>query len=337
MAIGDTSGNRIIKEEHLSTNRDQPRLGRGLSSLISPTVPPTQTPAIRLPKAVEPAPPAAAESPLPRPTGQPGVHWLNLSTVHPNPKQPRKAFDRDRLAALADSLKQDGMLQPVVVRRAGNDYELVAGERRWRAAQLAGMQLIPAFVRDVDSRTQFELALIENLQREDLNPVERARAYSELAMTHGLSHEQIAKRVGDDRSNVSNYLRILDLDDDSLAKVASGELQMGHARSLLGLGDVTQRAALVRRIISERWSVRQVEEFVRGATRGASSAPTAPPAQSKQRPVIADLEQRLSDVLGLRVRIKESRRRGSGRVMIEYHSFDDFDRIAQRLGMSEPQ
>jgi len=343
----------------MKSQRDQPRLGRGLSSLISPTTPPPGTSkvghGIGASGAVSPPsePPATAgfesatkqnspgqtdQAPRTARIEQGGLQVANgprlqeipISQIGPNPMQPRRNFDPARLKALAESLSRDGALQPVIVRPAATGYELVAGERRWRAARLAGLATLPAIVRDVDARTQFELALVENLQREDLNPVERARAYQELASRHQLTHEQIAERVGEDRSNISNYIRILDLDDDTLDRLADRSLSMGHARSLLAVGDAALRRQLARRIIAEQWSVRQIEAVVRGEGGRKREA-----AQTKQRPNVADWERRLSEAIGLRVRIRESRRRNSGRIIIEYQSVDDFDRVTTRLGVGE--
>lgn len=299
-------------------SKTQPRLGRGLSSLITSTQPaPAATPfATHHPEAH-----AGHAGPV--------FRDIPLDRIKQNPNQPRRVFDESKLAALARSLKTDGLLQPIVVRPDGDRYELVAGERRWRAAQLAELKVIPAFIRDVTPTQSLALALVENIHREDLNPVERARAYAELYHRFGLSHDQIAEQMGEDRSTVVNYLRLLDLPDAVLDFIADGRMSPGHARAVLSLADSQARSDLARRIVKENWSVRQAEAHVQEKREQAGGRGS----RGGARPVISDLERRLTEGLMLRVRIVESRRKNTGRVVIEYYSLDDFDRIMKQLGL----
>lgn len=195
---------------------------------------------------------------------------------------------------------------------------------------MAGLESIPAVVRPVKDDDLLELALIENIQREDLNPVERALAYRNLSTRHNLSHEEIASRMGEDRATVSNYIRLLDLNPEVLQMVSAGQLSMGHARSLLSISDKSYRLSLATRVVSEGWSVRQVETAVKNAT---SNVVKSPAKEVKARPAVADMERRLTDALGTRVLIKEGRRRHSGKITIEYYSLDDFERVTGRLGV----
>lgn len=255
---------------------------------------------------------------------------LQVDRVKRNPMQPRRQFDDDSLSSLAQSIRDRGTLQPILVRPAAEGYELVAGERRLRAARLAGLAEIPAIVRSVDDEDLLELALVENIQRADLNPIERARAYRVLQDRHNLSHEQIAQRMGEDRATVSNYIRLLGLGEDALEKVASGELTMGHAKVILGIQDIQLQNSFIHRVIHEGWSVRRLETAV--ANLKPSGSP-APEGGRRVRSAIKDLEQRLCTATGTRVTIREGRRRHTGKIVIEYYSLDDFERIAASLGI----
>lgn len=306
----------------------QKRLGRGLSSLIaselSPTATSTQDPPKNLPEASI-LDRVRAVSPHGR------LMSIPVDQIRRNPSQPRRAFDDTKLAALAASLKARGVLQPIVVRPADAGYELVAGERRLRAAKLAGVSELPAIVRAAKDDELLELALIENVQRADLNPVERARAYRVLHERHGLPHEEIGKRMGEDRATVSNYLRILSLHDSVLALVATESLGIGHAKVLLGVSDTHSQILLAERVVAEDWSVRQLEGAVAALKKGEKPAPKVKMA----RPAVQDLEERLSTAIGTRVQIKEGRKRHAGRLVIDYYSLDDFQRIVARLGLVE--
>jgi ParB family chromosome partitioning protein len=243
--------------------------------------------------------------------------------------QPRRTFDDAAIASLAESIRQRGTLQPILVRPAEGGFELIAGERRLRAAQLAGVHELPAIVRAARDEELLELALIENIQREDLNPVERARAYQSLAEKYRLSHEDIAKKTGEDRATVTNYVRLLSLCDQVLELLANGAVSTGHAKALAGITDYSLQFNLATKAASGKWSVRQVEAAV---AKAKSPGVITRPAES--RPTVKDLEVRLAASLGMRVRIKEGRKRHSGRVIIDYYNLDDFERITARLGVS---
>jgi len=244
--------------------------------------------------------------------------------------QPRKDFDESAMQALAASLRERGAIQPVVVRPAAGGFELVAGERRLRAAAMAGLTELPAIVRSASDTDMLELALIENIQRADLNPVERAKAYKALQDKHGLSHEQIASRMGEDRATVTNHIRLLSLDEPTLDLVAKGVLTMGHARAILGIENNQMRSSLVARIQSAGLSVRQTEAAV---AKLRKAGPLAAAVEPQTRPPVKDLERRLSGSLGTRVQIREGRRRHTGKIIVEYYSIDDFERIMLRLGI----
>ncbi len=295
---------------------NQKRLGRGLSSLISST-------------RSDPAPMDAGATQSSHANA--GLRMIPLRLVAPNPLQPRKSFNEARLAALAESLKRSGVLQPIVVRQKGDHYELVAGERRFRAAEIAGLESLPAIIREADDATMLELALVENLQREDLNAVDRAKAYLEMTTRFGLNNDEIGARVGEDRTTVANYVRLLDLSNEILDMVADGRLSMGHARSLLAIGSPRTRLSLAEQAVRDGWSVRTMEERVRGGRQNKTETSPAVPV----RPVISDLESRISASLGLRVRIVERRGKHRGRVIVDYHTLDDFERIVARLGLAD--
>lgn len=307
------------------------RLGRGLSSLVSAEIAgPPDRPAA---SGEVWAPSTGGQADAGAAVGQrQAVHRLRtlpIAEIRRNPMQPRRTFDEAALASLADSMKRRGTLQPVVVRPSGGGYELIAGERRLRAAGLAGLKTIPAIVRSVPDDELLELALIENLQREDLDPVERARAYQIMRDVQGLSAEEIAARTGEDRATVTNYIRLLGLSPEVLAMLASRALSAGQAKAILGLSDHKSQLDLAHRVVSEHWSVRRTEAAV------AAAREKRPPERrrSEKRAAVADMEERLTAALGAPVSIVEGRRRHTGRVIITYYNLDDFERITGRLGV----
>ena len=260
--------------------------------------------------------------------------------IERNPNQPRQHFDEDALSSLADSIRTAGLMQPIVVRPPKTVdgelvYELVAGERRLRAARLIPLDQIPAVVRDIDEQTSAELALIENLQREDLNPIERAEAFRHLADTFGLTQQQIADIAAIDRSSVSNFMRLNELDAESKDAVRAGSIGMGHARSLLSITDLSTRARLRVQAISEGWSVRVLERRVRENAstpkRGAPGKRESPVNADPARLHMDDLERRLGEHLGTRVTIVTGRKKGSGELRVQFFSFDEFEGLMQRL------
>ena len=258
-----------------------------------------------------------------------------VSAIRPNPRQPRTAFDEESLAGLAASVAELGVLQPVLVRSVGEDaFELIAGERRWRAAKRAGLPSIPAIVREVGGVAAVEQALVENLHRADLNPLEEAAAYQQLIEDFGLTHDQLSTRVGKSRAAITNTLRLFQLPPAVQRLVADGDLTAGHARALLGTPDRAFQEAMARRAVGEQLSVRAVEEAVRdrnelgGAPR--NSPATGGPAGGRLRPPgVLELEGLLSDLLATRVKVDIGAKRG--KVLIEFADLEDLERIYQAM------
>jgi ParB family chromosome partitioning protein len=280
-------------------------LGRGLASLI-------------------PASTAAAESDVP------GLVEVPVGSIEPNPHQPRTHFDEDALAELAASIRELGVLQPILVRPIGDGaYQLIAGERRWKAAQRAGLATIPAVVRSADDERTVAEALVENLQREDLGALEEASAFQQLIEEFGLTHDQVAARVGKSRSAVTNTLRLLHLPASIQHLLADGRLSPGHARALLGTPDRAFQEQLARRAAAEGWSVRQVEDAVRDRTTPGRPARTPTPAARLRPPGLLELEQLLADHLDTRVSIAMGS--GRGRVSIEFADLEDLERIYRAM------
>jgi ParB family chromosome partitioning protein len=298
------------------------RLGKGLGSLIS------------TPVAVETKPPAAVEAGEPAAPPADSSSGIPVGAVRPNPLQPRKHFDEQSLEALAASIRTAGLMQPIVVRRTGDGYELVAGERRLRAAQRAGLETIPAIVREADDREMAELALIENLQREDLNPIERAEAFQRLIDDHGLVHQQVGELVGMDRSTVTNHLRLLDLEDEVQQLVRMGLLGLGHARALLALKDRSHLTRIAAKVAREGWSVRSTETEIKRINRKSGAEPPTPRSPTARRAHLADLEKRLSDHLGTRVQIRPGKKTGSGTMAVEFYNPAQFEGLMERLGFT---
>jgi ParB family chromosome partitioning protein len=263
--------------------------------------------------------------------GESNVRTLPVDRIVPNPSQPRQRQDRASLEELAASITAHGVIQPVIVTEVTGTfpltYQLVAGERRWRAAQIAGLTAIPALVKELSPREVLELALVENLQREDLNPLEEAEAYQMLADEFKLSHEEIAKQVGRSRPAVSNSIRLLLLPDPIREKVVNGELSAGHARALLALPTVQLQVETMRAILQKALSVRQTEQLVQRLVRASKRAPRPQPAAQADT---ADLETRLRESLGTRVSLTRGRK--GGRVTIYFYSDEELDQLVQRLG-----
>ncbi len=257
------------------------------------------------------------------------VKELDIEKIDPNPHQPRASFDGEHLRELAESIRQHGVLQPVVVRRAGDRYRLILGERRMRAAKLAGRTTVPAIVREVDDAESLKQALMENLQREDLNPVEEARGYEILRSEFGLSAKDIADMIGKDRSTVANSLRILALPDEIKALIVAGRLSAGHARALLAIEGAAEQIAWAKRIIDESLTVREIERTAPGKRRGKR--------RRERRAIPAHLravEEALEIHLGTRVRLAP--RGKGGHIGIEYYSEEELERILERLGIDLP-
>lgn len=283
-------------------------LGRGLESLI-PAAPEPDTD----------APPAA------------GFIDLPISDIDPNPHQPRGHIDEDTLASLAASVREVGVLQPILVRPIGDRFELVAGERRWRAARRAGLDRVPAVIRTVDDRGSLEQAVIENLHRQDLNPLEEASAYQQLVEDFGFTQDDVARRVGRSRSAVANILRLFQLPPSVQRMVRDTQLSAGHARALLGSPDRAFQEALARRAVDKGMSVREVEEAVRVRQGGGSERARRKPRASGQdrQPGLLELEGLLSDRLDTRVAVSMTAKRG--KVVIDFATIEDLERIYRLL------
>jgi ParB family transcriptional regulator, chromosome partitioning protein len=257
---------------------------------------------------------------------------LPLSSVKPNPYQPRTRIDQSELTDLANSMEASGLLQPIVVRPRDTGFELIAGERRLRAAQQLGWARIPAIVQDVDDRTLLTLALIENLQRDDLSPIDEAAGYRRLGEEFQLGHSEIAKAVGRDRSTIANLLRLLQLPPDVQTLVHEKRLSAGHARALLGLSDVGRQSALAVEAVEQGWSVREVEAAVAGRRTGQRPGrrPTGQPVVRNAAADVKRVEDALRKRLGTDVRVT-ARRRGRGLVTISYYSNDDLSRLLELI------
>jgi len=262
------------------------------------------------------------------PTGATSMVELEIGQVRPNPRQPRRAFDDEAIQRLAESVKADGVVQPIVVRDVGDGYEIVAGERRWRAARLAGLRAIPAIVRSADDRELLILALAENVAREDLNPIDQARAYAVLADELDLTQTEIARRVGKSRPAVANTMRLLELPDDVLELIAAGDLSEGHGRALLLASGQDERSSLARTAVSRGWSVRECE---------AAAKRAAKPAKREQKRPEGVMDDELAHLavdaawqsLGLRASVRRGPR--GGRVELHFSSAAELGRIVDQL------
>lgn len=255
---------------------------------------------------------------------------LDLASIHPNPFQPRRDFADGDLAELAASIREHGVVQPIIVRRHGDGYQIVAGERRYRASQQLALATIPAIVRTADDSAMLELALVENIQRSDLNSIELAHAYQGYLNRLGLTQEQAAERLGKSRSALANTIRLLDLPVEVQDMVSRGTLTMGHARALLALDDPIRQRTLAERIVADGWTVRDVERAVKEPVAApVEPAPTPTEARTSADAHIADLEAQLRDHLGTKVHVKD--RGGPGKIVIEYFSRPECDRLLALL------
>lgn len=253
---------------------------------------------------------------------------LNLDQLSPNPFQPRSDFDQEKLDELAQSIKEHGIIQPIVVRHVEDKYQIVAGERRWRAAQIAGLEKVPVVVKEIDDASMMQMALIENVQREDLNPMEEALAYKRLMDEFELKQDEVASRVGKSRSAVANSVRLLNLPDEVQNLVSQGNISSGHARALLGLASKDMVIKLAERIVSKGLSVRQVEEIIKDMHRLSSNTTTTVTRTSKD-PNITDLEDSIQKILGTKVKMVGSY--DKGKIEINYYSSEDLDRLIELI------
>lgn len=283
-------------------------LGRGLSALISTT---------------------------PSPQDHEELREIEIDLIRPGEQQPRNTFDEAKLQELAQSIRASGIIQPLLVRRRGGLFELVAGERRWRAAQLAGLTRVPAIVRDIADENLLELALIENIQRQELNAIEEANAYRRLIETLGLTQEEVAQRVGRDRTFITNYLRILKLPNEIQSLLEQEKLTFGHARALLGISDPQLQRRIAQRIHKNNWSVRETESRIRNLNSEKPSAIAAP--DRVLDPNLRAAEAKLRRRLGTQVRIVPAKAGSAGRIEIEFYSMDDLNRLYDLLSDAQPR
>lgn len=253
---------------------------------------------------------------------------VDIDRIVPNDHQPRTTFRDDKLEELAQSIRMNGIVQPILVRRKGIGYQIIAGERRWRAAQRAGLLKLPAVVRDIPDEKLLELALIENIQREELNPIEEAQAYQKLIDDHGLRHEDLARRVGKERSTITNMLRLLCLTEDVQRLVEDGRISMGHARAILGLGSDELQRKMAEDVIAKGFSVRETEKQIKRLIEGASPSAQSV-TQPAQDPNLKAAESKLQQVLHTKVRIHQ--RGEGGYIEIDYYGQEDLDRLYNLL------
>lgn len=252
-----------------------------------------------------------------------GEKILKINEVEPNKKQPRKFFNEEALQELSDSIKQHGIVQPLVVAKQKDYYEIIAGERRWRAAKMAGLKEVPVVIKDYSPQEVMEVALIENIQREDLNPVEEARAYQNLIKEYDLKQEEVADRVSKSRSAITNSLRLLKLDDQVLNMLVEETISSGHARTLLALDDPEQQLSVAEKIVKDRLSVRDTEKLVKNLNQPAKKTKKK---QLKNDFVYRDMEEQLKRTIGTKVKINR-KSENEGKIEIEYYSQDDLEKI----------
>lgn len=303
------------------------RLGRGLSSLVGQGVSAGGT-----------REPSAAATNVSRETSQDDadrIHQIPVLNIIPNPYQPRREFDEAALQELADSIKTHGLLQPITVARAeagaGAPYQLIAGERRWRAAKMAGLKEIRAVLHDAAQENLDELALIENLQREDLGPIEEALAYQTLLDNHGYTHADLAARVSKNRSTITNSLRLLNLDPTVREMISQQLLSAGQARALAAVTNSDIQIRLAQQCVREQWSVRQAEERVKQQTSDNPQPASKPTRQANSQ--LDDVERQISEQLGTKVKLSQGKKKGAGKLAIEFYSLDEFDALMTRLGI----
>ena len=307
--------------------KEKPKhLGRGLQSLLGPITPQNDE---ALEASIAPA--LGANFPSDKHLHE-SLRELEIEKVFPNPYQPRTNWNESDLTDLAESIRANGVIQPIIVRPAGQRYQIIAGERRFRASQIAELKTIPAMVRDATDAQMLELALAENIHRADLNPMERAKAYQNYINTFSLTQAQAAERLGESRPVVANYLRLLELPLEISQMLVNGELTMGHARAILGLPTDDLRRKLANRALAGRLSVREVEKLVRKHMDAGSK----PSRQIRDKsPHIMDLESKLSSELSTKVNIETRKSGQRGKIVIEFYSLDDFERITDRIGLGE--
>jgi len=262
---------------------------------------------------------------IPKESREQGLTLVSIHEIRPNTRQPRKDFDDDAIAELTASIKEKGIIQPIVVRQSGSGYEIIAGERRWRAAQKAGIVRVPVIVKDASDGEALELALIENLQREDLNPIEEATGYQHLVEVYGLTHEEVSVQIGKDRSTITNQLRLLKLSEEAKRALIEEEITAGHARALLGLESLSEANLVLQAIRKQKLSVRRTESLIRNMHREKKSEVSTR--------VVDPYVQRITDDLkgSLSTQVRIIYNKGKGRIEIDYYSDDELERLASTL------
>jgi ParB family chromosome partitioning protein len=303
----------------------QKHLGRGLQSLLGPIT----SSKVEI-KTIPPTPAAVANLP-PDKELQKSLYQIDIEQITTNPYQPRAKWNEQELSDLAESIKTNGVIQPIIVRRHDNKYQLIAGERRFRAAKMASLKTIPAIIRSATNEQLLELALVENIHRTDLNPIERAKAYQNYLRTLSITQAEAASRLGEDRSVIANYLRLLDLPNEIKQMLIDDHLSAGHARAILALPTDELRRKLANRALAGRLSVREVERLVRRYLTAKDE--NKKPLKGKSAHIM-ELERQLCKELGTKVSIETRKNRQRGKIIIEFYSLDDFDRIAERLGIT---
>jgi ParB family chromosome partitioning protein len=299
----------------------KPHLGRGLEALLGPMSNPIShseevKDEMRFP------PDEAFES---------SRNELPIGRIRPNPYQPRTEWDSEQLRVLSESIRENGIIQPIIVRKDTDGYEIIAGERRFRAACMAGLETVPVLEREATDDEMLELALVENIHRSDLNPLERAKAYQRFISSFNLTQTDAAKRLGEDRTVIANHIRLLDLPEEIKSMLSDGRLGMGHARAILALPSDDLRKKLANRALAGRLSVREVERLVR---KHLEKKPETETSNKQKEAHIVDLEQRLQSLLGTKVNIMPNKRGHRGRIIIDYYSIDEFDRLTERMGLA---
>lgn len=312
------------------------RLGRGLAALLGSPLDESEAGSVPYEPTIPIRPDVAFESTAPTSEGDNAEEGpisdmvrLSIDQIDENPFQPRREFSEPEIASLAESLKEHDLLQPILVRRIGERYQLISGERRLRAATSVGWSTIPARIREADDRLVAELAIVENLQRKDLNPIEKALSFKRYLDEHGCTQDDLAQRLKIDRSTIANLMRLLELPQTVLDMLRKGSITAGHARAMLPLGDEREQIALGRRIEAEQLSVRTIEQLVEEQVQ-SDEAPSSSKAKRTKSDQVASLEQDLRSLLGTKVEIKQSSR-GKGKIVVHFDSHDEFERLCDQF------
>ncbi|AQQ72126.1 putative chromosome-partitioning protein ParB [Limihaloglobus sulfuriphilus] len=305
----------------------QKHLGRGLQSLLGTVNAPAPAQTQQIPLS-QPAP--AVEKSVQSEAAE-SISMVPIDKIQPNPYQPRRVWNEEELSELVESIKVNGLLQPIIVRRKDTEYQLIAGERRWRAAKIAEMTEIKAIIRQATEEQMHEIALVENIHRSNLNCIERAQAYKDYIDQFHMTQTEAAEKLGENRATLANHVRLLELPSTVKEMLSDGSLSMGHARAILALPGNELRNRLANRAFADRLSVREVERVVKKMLSGQDN--TEKQSKPAKAPAILDLEKRLASLLQTKVQIKTTGAGKKGRILIDYYSLDEFDRIAEKLGL----